>query len=68
MVVSKEAHLMFQAKRFGNMYMLRNSEVTVGAVILGFKSGGCRTIGDYDEFELGCSIIPQREIGPRPTR
>jgi len=31
------------------------------AVILGFKSGGCRTIGDYDGFKLGCSIIPLNE-------
>jgi len=30
MKVCKEAHVMFQAKRVGNVYMLRNSEVTVG--------------------------------------
>ena len=30
MEVFKEAHVMFQAERIGNVYMLRNSEVTVG--------------------------------------
>jgi len=34
----------------------------VVAVVLGFKSGGCGTIGDYDGFELGCSVVPRIEI------
>ena len=29
MKVSKEVHVMFQAERVGNVYMLRNSEVAV---------------------------------------
>jgi len=32
MEVSKEAHLIFQAERVSNVYMLRNSEVTVGGL------------------------------------
>ena len=34
MEVLKEAHVMFQAERVGNVYMLRNSEVTVGRLQL----------------------------------
>ena len=34
MKVSKEAHMMIQDKRDGNVYMLRNSEVTVGGLQL----------------------------------
>jgi len=32
MKVFKEAHLMFQAKRVDNVYMLRNSEVIIGGL------------------------------------
>ena len=32
MKVSKEAHVMFQAKRVSNMYMLQNSDVTVSGL------------------------------------
>ena len=32
MKVSKEAHVKFHAKRVGNVYMLRNSKVTVGGL------------------------------------
>ena len=32
MKVFKESHVMFQAERIGNVYMLRNSEVTVGGL------------------------------------
>jgi len=38
MEVSKETHVMFQAKRVGNVYMLRNSEVTVGELQLSSAS------------------------------
>jgi len=34
MEVFKETHVMFQAERVGKMYMLRNSEVTVGGLQL----------------------------------
>jgi len=34
MKVSKEAHVMFQAESIGNVYMMRNSEVTVGGLQL----------------------------------
>ena len=34
MEVSKEAHVMFQAEHIDNVYMLRNSEVTVGGLQL----------------------------------
>ena len=34
MEVFKEAHVMFQAECVGNVYMLRNSEVTVGGLQL----------------------------------
>ena len=34
MEVFKEAHVMFQAKCVGNVYMLQNSEVTVGGLQL----------------------------------
>jgi len=33
------------------------------AVILGFKSEGCGTIDDYDDFEIGCSVLSRRQIG-----
>jgi len=36
--VSKEAHVKFQAKRVGNVYMLRNSEVTFGGLQLSSAS------------------------------
>jgi len=32
MKVFKEAHVLFQAERVGNVYMLLNSEVTVGGL------------------------------------
>ena len=35
------------------------------AVILGFKIKNCRTIGDYDGFELECSVLSWRQIGTR---
>jgi len=35
------------------------------AVILGFRSSGCGTIGDYDRFDLRCSIVLRKEIGTR---
>ena len=38
MKVSKEAHVIFQAKRVSNVYMLQNSEVTVGEVQLSSAS------------------------------
>jgi len=38
MNVSKEAHVMFQAERVGNVYMLRNSDVTVGGLQLSSTS------------------------------
>ena len=34
----KEAHVMFQAERVGNLYMLRNSEVTVARLQLSSAS------------------------------
>ena len=34
MEISKEAHVMFQAERIGNVYMLQNLEVTVGGLQL----------------------------------
>jgi len=38
MKVSKETHVMFQAERVGNVYMLRNLEVTVGELQLSSAS------------------------------
>ena len=38
MKVFKEAHVMFQAERVGNVYMLRNSKVTVGRLQLSSAS------------------------------
>jgi len=38
MEVFKEAHVMFQAERVSNVYMLRNSEVTVGGFQLSSAS------------------------------
>ena len=38
MEVFKETHVMFQAKRVGNVYMLWNSEVTVGELQLSSAS------------------------------
>ena len=38
MEVSKEAHVKFQAERVGNVYMLQNSEVTVGVLQLSSAS------------------------------
>ena len=36
--VSKDAHVMFQAERVGNVYMLQNSKVTVGGLQLSSAS------------------------------
>ena len=33
------------------------------AVILSFKIEGCKTIIDYDDFELGCSVLLQSRLG-----
>ena len=53
--VFKESHVKFQAERVGDVYMLRNSEVTVGRLQLFSASRrGCGTIGDYDGIEHGC--------------
>ena len=38
MKVFKETHVMFQAERVGNVYMLRNSKVTVGGLQLSLVS------------------------------
>ena len=38
MEVFKEAHVMFQAERVGNVYMLRNSEVIAGGLQLSSAS------------------------------
>ena len=38
MKVSKEAHVKFQAERIGNVYMLQNSQVTVGGLQLSSAS------------------------------
>jgi len=38
MEVFKEAHVIFQAERVGNVYMLQNSEVTVGGLQLSSAS------------------------------
>ena len=38
MKISKKAHVMLQAERVGNVYMLRNSEVTVGGLQLSSAS------------------------------
>jgi len=67
MEVFKEAHVMFQAERIGKcVYVAEFGGYSWWiAVILGFKIGGCGTIGDYDGFEIGCSIVPRREIGTR---
>jgi len=58
--VFKEAHVKFQADHVGNVYVLRNSEVTV---IQGFEIESCGTIIDYDGFEFGCSVLPKRRLG-----
>ena len=38
MEVSKEAHVKFQAERVGNVYMLRNSKITIGGLQLSSTS------------------------------
>jgi len=38
MEVSKEAYVMFQAERVGNVYILRNSKVTVSRLLLSSAS------------------------------
>ena len=38
MKVSKEAHVIFQAECVGNVYMLQNSDVTVGGLQLSSAS------------------------------
>ena len=65
MEVSKEVHVMFQAECVNVMEFGGYSWWI--AVILSFKSGGYGTIVDYDRFELGCSIVPQRKTGTRRT-
>jgi len=63
MEVSKEVHVMFQAECVNVMEFGGYSWWI--AVILSFKSGRYGTIGDYDGFEIGCSIVPRRKIGTR---
>ena len=60
MKVFKEARVMFQAERVGNVYMFRNLEVTIGDCSYPrLQDRGYGTIRDYDGFELECLISLQ---------
>ena len=66
MKVFKEAYVMFQAEHVDNVYVAKFRGYSWWiAIILGFKSCDCATIRDYDGFELGCLIVPRREIGTK---
>ena len=67
MKISKEARVKFQAERVGNVYMLRNSKVTVSRLLLSSasKANDYGTIEGYDGFEFGCSVEFRRETGTR---
>ena len=60
MKVFKEANVLFQAERVAAKFKNYSQWI---AVILGFKSGGCATIKDYDDFELGWSVYPEERLG-----
>jgi len=56
MKVFKETHVMFQAQRVDNVYMLRNSEVIVGGLQLSSAS---------NTVIMKQSTVSRREIGTR---
>jgi len=66
MKVSKEAHVKFRPNVSAMCICCKIQKLSwCIAVILGFESGGCGTIGNYDGFELECSVVPQRKIRTR---
>jgi len=65
MEVFKEAHVMFQAKRVDNMYMLRNSEVTVGALQLSSASKAVVVEQSESTMDLSSDVqlYPEGRLG-----
>ena len=65
MKVFKKAHMMFQIKRVGNVYMLQNSEVTVGGLQL--SSASKATIMEQSETtmvsSLDVQLYPKERLG-----
>jgi len=66
MKVFKGIQVKFQAERVRNVYMLRNSKVTIGGMNYHrHQEWRLWIFGDYDDFEFGCSILPRRQIRTR---
>ena len=65
MKVFKEAHVMFQAKHVGNVYMFRNSEVTVGGLQL--SSASKAVVVEPSETTIDSSsdvqLYPEERLG-----
>ena len=65
MKVFKEAHVMFQVKRVGNMYMLQNLKVTVGGLQL--SSVSKPTVVEQSETTmvstLDVQLYPEEKLG-----
>jgi len=57
MEVFKEVHVMFQAERVGNLYMLRNSEVTVARLQL--SSASKAVVVEQSEITMDSSLYVQ---------
>ena len=65
MKIFKEAHVMFQVEHVGNMYMLRNSEVTFGGLQL--SSASKAMIVEQSEITMDSSshvqLYPEGRLG-----
>jgi len=65
MEVFKEVHVMFQAERVGNVYMLQNSKVTVGGLQL--SSASEAVIMEQSETMMDSSsdvqLYPKERLG-----
>jgi len=65
MEVSKEAHVMFQAERVGNVYMLWNSEATVGKLQL-FSASNAEVVKQSKttmDSSLDVQLYPKERLG-----
>ena len=65
MKVSKETNVMFQAKRVSNVYMLRNSEVTVGELQLSSASKAVVVEQSESMIDLSSDVqlYPEERLG-----
>ena len=65
MEVFKEAHVIFQAERIGNVYMLQNSEVTVSGLQL-FSASEAVAVKQSETMMVSSSdvqLYPEERLG-----